>query len=145
MKKILIFYLFILNTVGYSQDNGKIIDDFAIKGKELWQIPGMSIVVVKNDSTIFKSTYGVKIILQEKKLTIKHYFLWPQLQKHSSQWVSILVDRDSISWNDKVVDHLPDFKLSDPYITNDARVKDLLTHNLGIGNEDGYGHRQYLN
>ena len=50
--------------------------------------------------------------------------------------LGILVDRDSISWNDKVVDHLPDFKLSDPYITNDARVKDLLTHNLGIGNED---------
>ena len=58
MKKILIFYLFIFNTVGYSQDKGKIIDDFATKGKELWQIPGMSVVVVENDSTIFKSTYG---------------------------------------------------------------------------------------
>ena len=53
MKKILIFYLFIFNTVGYSQDKGKIIDDFATKGKELWQIPGMSVVVVENDSTIF--------------------------------------------------------------------------------------------
>ena len=26
--------------------------------------------------------------------------------------LGILIDRDSISWNDKVVDHLPDFKLS---------------------------------
>ena len=46
MKKILIFYLFIFNTVGYSQDKGKIIDDFAREGKDLWKIPGMSVVVV---------------------------------------------------------------------------------------------------
>ena len=66
MKKILIFYLFIFNIVGYSQDKAKIIDDFVIKGKELWQIPGMSLVVVENDSTIFKSTYGVKNYIKLK-------------------------------------------------------------------------------
>ena len=60
MKKVLFIYLFIFNTVGYSQDKGKIIDDFTKNGKELWQIPGMTLVVVENDSTIFKSTYGVK-------------------------------------------------------------------------------------
>jgi CubicO group peptidase (beta-lactamase class C family) len=47
--------------------------------------------------------------------------------------LGILVDQDKASWEDKVIDHLPSFKLSDPYITADARVKDLLTHNLGIG------------
>ena len=66
MKKKLIFYLLISSLVGYSQNKSEIIDDFTREGKELWQIPGMSIVVVENDSTIFKSTYGVKIILQEK-------------------------------------------------------------------------------
>jgi len=50
--------------------------------------------------------------------------------------LGILVDRDSINWDDKVISHFPSFKLSDDYITDDARVKDLLTHNLGIGNED---------
>ena len=137
MKKILIFYLFIFNTVGYSQDKGKIIDDFATKGKELWQIPGMSVVVVENDSTIFKSTYGVKNYFTREVVDNKTIFSMASTTKaFIGMGLGILVDRDSISWNDKVVDYLPNFKLSDPYITNDARIKDLLTHNLGIGNED---------
>ena len=74
MKKILIFYLLIVNLVGYSQDNRQIIDDFAIKGKELWQIPGMSLVVVENDSTIFKSTYGVKNYFTKEEVDDKTIF-----------------------------------------------------------------------
>tara|TARA_Y100000816_G_scaffold170364_1_gene122332 strand:+ start:1500 stop:3017 length:1518 start_codon:yes stop_codon:yes gene_type:complete len=137
MKKKLIFYLLISSLVGYSQNKSEIIDDFTREGKELWQIPGMSLVVVENDSTIFKSTYGVKNYFTGEEVDTKTIFSMASTTKaFIGIGLGILVDRDSIGWNDKVVDHLTDFKLSDPYITNDARVKDLLTHNLGIGNED---------
>ena len=46
----------------------------------------MSVVVVKNDSTILRVRMVSKIILQEKKLTTKQYSLWRQPQKHSSEW-----------------------------------------------------------
>ena len=138
MRKFFIFfYFFFLNLISYSQDKSQIIDDFARKGKELWQIPGMSLVIVENDSTIFKSTYGVKNYSTREKVDTKTIFSMGSTTKaFIAMGLGILVDRDSIGWNDKVVDHLPDFRLSDPYITHDARVKDLLTHNLGIGNED---------
>ena len=138
MRKFFIFfYFFFLNLISYSQDKSQIIDDFARKGKELWQIPGMSLVIVENDSTIFKSTYGVKNYSTREKVDTKTIFSMGSTTKaFIAMGLGILVDRDSIGWNDKVVDHLPDFRLSDPYITYDARVKDLLTHNLGIGNED---------
>ena len=138
MRKLFIFfYFFFLNLISYSQDKSQIIDDFARKGKELWQIPGMSLVIVENDSTIFKSTYGVKNYSTREKVDTKTIFSMGSTTKaFIAMGLGILVDRDSIGWNDKVVDHLPDFRLSDPYITYDARVKDLLTHNLGIGNED---------
>ena len=138
MRKLLIFFcFFFLNLISYSQDKSQIIDDFARKGKELWQIPGMSLVIVENDSTIFKSTYGVKNYSTREKVDTKTIFSMGSTTKaFIAMGLGILVDRDSIGWNDKVVDHLPDFRLSDPYITYDARVKDLLTHNLGIGNED---------
>ncbi len=50
--------------------------------------------------------------------------------------LGILVDRGKLNWNDKVRDHLPSFKLSDSYLTEEARVQDLLTHNLGIADAD---------
>ncbi|MDX1628568.1 MAG: serine hydrolase, partial [Fulvivirga sp.] len=50
--------------------------------------------------------------------------------------LAMLVDEGKLSWQDRVIDHVPYFQLSDPYVTKEARVKDLLTHNLGLGNAD---------
>src|SRR5690606_4666650 len=36
-------------------------------------------------------------------------------------------------WKDAVVDHLPWFKMADPYVTNHLTVEDLLVHRSGLG------------
>ena len=121
----------------FSQDKSIIIDDFIDDGKQLWNVPGMSVVIVKDDSTWFKKAYGNKNYFVESNVDTKTIFSMASTTKaFIAMALGILVDRDSIRWNDKVLSHMSDFKLSDPYITEDARIKDLLTHNLGIGNED---------
>ena len=130
-----LFFLFSINS--FSQSNIRILDEFILEGKEMWKIPGISVVVVKNDSTLYKKTFGKKNYFKEEKVDTKTIFSMASTTKALvSMSLGILVDRDSLSWDDKVIDVLPSFKLSDEYITKDARVKDLLTHNLGIGNED---------
>jgi len=130
-----LFYLFSINS--FSQSNISILDEFILEGKEMWKIPGISVVVVKNDSTLYKKTFGKKNYFKDEKVDTKTIFSMASTTKALvSMSLGILVDRDSLSWDDKVIDVLPSFKLSDEYITKDARVKDLLTHNLGIGNED---------
>ena len=97
----------------------------------------MSVVIVKDDSTWFKKTYGNKNYFERGNVDTKTIFSMASTTKaFIAMALGILVDRDSIRWNDKVLIHMSDFKLSDPYVTEDARIKDLLTHNLGIGNED---------
>ena len=130
-----LFFLFSINS--FSQSNIRILDEFISEGKEMWKIPGISVVVVKNDSTLYKKTFGKKNYFKNDKVDTKTIFSMASTTKALvSMSLGILVDRDSLSWDDKVIDVLPSFKLSDEYITKDARVKDLLTHNLGIGNED---------
>ncbi|MBU82791.1 MAG: hypothetical protein CMB88_03360 [Flammeovirgaceae bacterium] len=130
-----LFYLFSINS--FSQSNISILDEFILEGKAMWKIPGISVVVVKNDSTLYKKTFGKKNYFKDEKVDTKTIFSMASTTKALvSMSLGILVDRDSLSWDDKVIDVLPSFKLSDEYITKDARVKDLLTHNLGIGNED---------
>ena len=130
-----LFFLFSINS--FSQSNISILDEFILEGKEMWKIPVISVVVVKNDSTLYKKTFGKKNYFKEEKVDTKTIFSMASTTKALvSMSLGILVDRDSLSWDDKVIDVLPSFKLSDEYITKDARVKDLLTHNLGIGNED---------
>ena len=133
-----VFFLFFLFSINlFSQSKINILDDFILEGKEMWKIPGISVVVVKNDSTLYKKTFGKKNFFDDELVDSETIFSMASTTKaFISMSLGILVDRDSISWDDKVVDVLPSFKLSDPYITKDARIKDLLTHNLGIGNED---------
>ncbi len=50
--------------------------------------------------------------------------------------MGMLVDEGRVSWNDKVLKHLPDFRVADPYVTNELKVRDLFTHNAGLGNAD---------
>ena len=46
----------------------------------------MSLVVVENDSTIFKSTYGVKNYFTRELVDNKTIFSMASTQKHSSEW-----------------------------------------------------------
>jgi CubicO group peptidase (beta-lactamase class C family) len=45
----------------------------------------------------------------------------------------MLVDEGKLHWDDPVVRYLPWFQLSDPYVTRELTVRDLLTHRSGLG------------
>src|SRR5690606_31123982 len=47
--------------------------------------------------------------------------------------LGILVDEGKITWDTKVTDVLPEFKLYDAYVTREFTVRDLLTHRSGLG------------
>ena len=84
-------------------------------------------VVVKNSEVVFQKTYGVKNL--KTKEPIDEYTLFNMgstTKAIISIALGILVDQRKINWNDKVRDHLPSFELSDSYITEGARIKDLL-------------------
>ena len=51
--------------------------------------------------------------------------------------LAILVDEGKITWDDFVVDHLPQFRLADPYVTANFTIRDLLTHRSGLGPYSG--------
>lgn len=47
--------------------------------------------------------------------------------------LAILVDEGRIDWDDRVIDHLPQFRLWDPWVTREFTIRDLLTHRSGLG------------
>lgn len=130
---------FLLCSSSFAQDASKNnkLNAMIEEGMKEWQIPGLSAVVVKNGKVVFKKTYGIKDIETKEPVDDNTLFSMASTTKALiAISLGILVDQNKISWEDKVIDHLPLFQLSDPYITADARVIDLLTHNLGIGNAD---------
>jgi len=139
--KILIISSFCLLSISsiFAQDdsNGKKLDAMIEEGMQDWQIPGLVAVVVKDGEVVFKKTYGIKDIESNDPVDENTLFNMGSTTKAIiAISIGMLVDQGKLNWDDKVRDHLPSFELSDPYITADARIKDLLTHNLGIGGAD---------
>lgn len=45
---------------------------------------------------------------------------------------AMLVDRGELSWDDRVIDHHPDFRLYDPWVTREFRIADLIAQRTGM-------------
>lgn len=46
--------------------------------------------------------------------------------------IALLVQDGKLHWDDRVVQHLPEFRLADPWITAQLTVRDLLCHRSGL-------------
>ena len=98
-----------------------------------WGIPGVAVVVVQDDEVVFARGFGVKEAGGADPVDEHTIFAVGSTSKaFTSAAVAMLVDEGKVSWDDPVVDHLPTFQLSDPYITRDLRVRDLMSHNSGL-------------
>jgi CubicO group peptidase (beta-lactamase class C family) len=131
--------LLIINSIHGQDYTEKInaLDSHIQKGIELWNPPGLAVTVVKDGEIIFKKGYGVTTLGTDKKVDENTLFGCMSTTKaFVAAGLAMLVDDGKLSWDDKAVKYLPDFKIKDPYITNEITIKDLLTHRTGVGNTD---------
>ncbi|MEP1096572.1 MAG: serine hydrolase [Cyclobacteriaceae bacterium] len=137
--RLLLFLLLQATLLGHlvGQKQSSKLDAMIQQGVKDWNIPGLAAVVVHKGEVVFQKTYGVKDVGSGESVDNNTLFNMGSTTKAIvAISIGMLVDQGKVQWDDKVRDHLPWFRLSDPYVTADARVKDLLTHNLGSGNAD---------
>lgn len=103
-----------------------------------WNVPGMAIAIVKDGEIIFEKGYGVKSINSKAPVDQHSLFAVASNTKAlTSASLAILVDEGKISWDDKVQQYLPEFQLSDPYVSANMTIRDLLCHRSGLGTFSG--------
>jgi CubicO group peptidase (beta-lactamase class C family) len=102
-----------------------------------WKLPGLAIAVVKNGTPVYVKGFGVRSL--EKGGAVNDQTLFGMMSTTKAMTalaLAMLVDEGKVDWNDPVTKYLPWFELSDPYVTSQLKVHDLLTHNSGLGNTD---------
>lgn len=103
-----------------------------------FEIPGLSIGIVRNDSIIFSKGYGNLEIRNERKVDENTIFGIGSISKSfTALTLGILVDEGKIDWDDKVKEYLPYFELYAPYVTDNFTIRDLLTHRSGLKDVSG--------
>ncbi len=113
------------------------LDKYIQEAIQLWKPPGLAVTVVKDQEVLFQKGYGTREIGKDLPVNEHTLFVCASTTKaFTSAALAMLVDEGKVDWDDQVVEHLPHFRLSDPYITSELTVRDLLTHRSGMGNAD---------
>ncbi len=138
MRHLIIFLAFLFSLVCSGQDLIKDIDQYMIKARQDWQVPGMAIAIVKDGEVILSRGYGIKKSGENARVD-KHtlFAIASNTKAFTSAALSILVEQNMINWSDKVKTLLPDFELYDHYTTEETTIKDLLCHRVGLGTYSG--------
>lgn len=98
------------------------------------QIPGAAIGVVKDGKVIAAQGFGVKTIGSDDFVDSNSIFkIASNTKAFTAAALAILVDEGKLSWEGKVLDYLPNFKMHDPWVTEHFNIIDLLTHRSGLG------------
>jgi len=136
MKKIiLITILTFCISLAFAQTKEQInhLDSYYEKALKEWNIPGMAIAIVKNDSIIFSKGYGYANIEEKTKVDFNTLFAIASNSKaFTATAIAQLVEQKKIKWTDKVIDYLPYFKMYDEYTTHHTTIEDLLCHRSGL-------------
>ena len=135
IKHILLTVLVIISSLAHSQNkaNTAELDKYFQKALSDWDVPGLGIAIVTGDSILFAKGYGVKDINTMEPTDANTLFaVASNTKSFTASALGILVDQGKITWDDKVVDHLPWFQLYDPYVTANITIRDLLSHRSGL-------------
>jgi CubicO group peptidase (beta-lactamase class C family) len=112
-------------------------DAYVARAMTDWRVPGMAIVVVKDDTIAFIKGYGVRELGKPDPVTVHTRFGSMSTTKaFTAMLVAMLADSGRLSFDDPVQKHLPGVQFADPYVTREITMRDLLTHRVGFGDPE---------
>ncbi|MEX2150458.1 MAG: serine hydrolase [Steroidobacteraceae bacterium] len=101
-------------------------------------IPGAVVAIVENGETTLARGYGVKNLQHPQPVGPDSLFqIGSTTKAFTAAALAILVDEGKIRWDDPVIDHLPGFRMYDPWVTREMTIRDLLVHRSGLGRGQG--------
>lgn len=112
----------------------KAIDDLATRSMKAFNVPGIAVAVIKDGQVMHAKGYGVRSLNTMQPVDENTLFgIASNSKAFTAATLGLLVDEGKIKWDDKVRDYIPEFKLYNPYVTEEFTIRDLLTHRSGMG------------
>ncbi|MBW8807770.1 MAG: serine hydrolase [Lysobacter sp.] len=102
--------------------------------RKQFEVPGIAVAIVKDGRIVLERGYGLRELGKPEAVDAHTLFaIASNTKAFTSASLSMLADEGKLSLDDRVIDQLPWFRMSDPYVTREMRVRDLLAHRSGLG------------
>ncbi len=111
------------------------LEDFEIEAQRILRRvnqPGAAIAIVMDSTIVYTKGFGYRNKKTKELVNENSVFRLGSLSKGFASILSgVLVHENEFSFDDKLTQHLPDFKLCDEQYTQEAEVKHILSHSCG--------------
>jgi CubicO group peptidase (beta-lactamase class C family) len=108
-------------------------DAYVARAVQDWRVPGLAIVVVKDDSVVFMKGYGVRELGKPDPVTVHTRFgVMSTTKAFTTMLLAMLADSGKVAWDDPVLTYIPGLELRDPWVTRELTVRDIVTHRVGF-------------
>jgi CubicO group peptidase (beta-lactamase class C family) len=108
-------------------------DAYVENVRERFDVPAIAVAIVKDGEVVLERGYGVKDLESREPVDARTMFAIASNTKAFTATALQMLARDgALAMDDRVIDHLPWFRMSDPYITREMRIRDLLAHRSGL-------------
>lgn len=101
-------------------------------------VPGAAVAVVHGDEVVYAKGFGVRDVDTGEAVDADTVFQLASLSKPlGATVVAGAVGDGTVAWDDPIVEHLPDFALADPYVTEHVTIEDMYAHRSGLPEHAG--------
>ena len=100
---------------------------------DAFDVPGVSVAIVHDGQTVLARGYGVRDLQTGAPVDERTRFgIASNSKAFTAAALGMLVEEGRVEWDAPVTRYLPGFALSDPYVTAELTVRDLLVHRSGL-------------
>ncbi|HVQ48040.1 MAG TPA: serine hydrolase domain-containing protein, partial [Gemmatimonadales bacterium] len=109
-------------------------DNYVKRVMETFTVPGLSVAIVKDGKVVLAKGYGIRRMGDPTPVDARTRFgIASNTKLFTATALALLVEEGKIEWDKPVTSYLPGFAMSDPYVTHEMTVRDLLVHRSGLG------------
>jgi CubicO group peptidase (beta-lactamase class C family) len=98
-----------------------------------FDVPGIAVAIIKDGKVVLERGYGVRELGGAPVDAHTLFAIASNTKAFTAASLAMLADEGKLSMDDRVIDHLPWFRMADPYVTREMRIRDLLAHRSGLG------------
>jgi CubicO group peptidase (beta-lactamase class C family) len=101
--------------------------------REQFDVPGVAIAIVKDGKVVLERGYGVRELGKPAPVKADTLFaIASNTKAFTATALNLLAEEGKLKMDDKVIQHLPSFRMSDAYVTGQMTIRDLLSHRSGL-------------
>jgi len=101
--------------------------------RKQFDVPGIAVAIVKDGQVVLEDGYGLRELGKTEPVDARTRFaIASNTKAFTAAALQMLAEEGKLNMDDRVIDHLPWFQMSDAYVTREMRIRDLLAHRSGL-------------